>query len=133
MKFVKADKPVTTKHAKLGEISVDVEVPELESIDEFVQFAGGNDGALEFINNAVATAAKNGGRAALHNADENANVDALKADIASIVKDYTPRSGGERSPIKTKKLAAFDNIKALVESGAELTREQLLEMLALSK
>lgn len=133
MKFVKSDKPVTTKHAKLGEIKVEVEVPQIESLDEFVQFAGGADNALAFINGAIETNAKNGGRAALRALPENANLDESTAKIQNIVKEYAPAAGGDRQPGKAKKAAAFDNVKELVESGKEFTREELLAILASAK
>jgi hypothetical protein len=133
MKFVKADKPVTTNHKTHGEISVEVEVPRMESIAEFVTFCGGEDGALEFANNAIETAAKNGGRAALRNAKDDANLDEVKANTLTVVRDYTPQTGGDKAPSKAKKAQAFDSVKALVESGQEFTREQLLEMLSAAK
>jgi hypothetical protein len=133
MKFVKADKPVTTNHKTHGEISVEVEVPRMESIEEFVTFCGGQDGALEFANNAIETAAKNGGRAALRNAKDDANLDEVKSNTQSVVRDYTPQTGGDKAPSKAKKAQAFDSVKALVESGQEFTREQLLEMLSAAK
>lgn len=133
MKFIKANKPVTTNRKKLGEISLEVEVPQVESIEEFVSLCGGTDGALEFVNNAIETAAKNGGRAALRNAADDANIDELKTRVLGIVKDYTPQTGGDRAPSKAKKAQAFDSVKALVESGKEFTRDELLAMLAAAK
>lgn len=133
MKFVKSDKPVTTKHAKLGDISVDVEVPQVESVDEAVQYCGGNDGFLEFMNSCIETNAKNGGRAALRNLPENANMDEARPKVQQIVKEYAPATGGDRAPSKAKKAAAFDNIASLVQSGQEFTKEQLLELLMAAK
>ncbi len=133
MKFVKADKPVTTNHKKHGEISVEVEVARMESLAEVVTFCGGEDGALEFFNNASETAAKNGGRAALRNAKDDANLDEVKQNVIAVVRDYTPQTGGDKAPSKAKKAVAFDQVKALVESGQEFTREQLLEMLGAAK
>lgn len=132
MKFIQSKKPITTKHDKLGEISVSVEVPQVESLDEFIQFAGGPDSALEFINSQIETNAKNGGRAALRNLAENVNMDEAKTKIQGIVKEYAP-SAGSREPSKAKKAQALDNIAALVNSGQEFTREQLLELLASAK
>jgi hypothetical protein len=133
MKFVKADKPITTNHKKHGEISLEVEVPQVESMEEIVAFCGGSDGALEFFNNAIETAAKNGGRAALRNAADDANLDELKVTATDIVKNYTPQTGGDKAPSKAKKAQAFDSVKALVESGKEFTREELLAMLSAAK
>lgn len=133
MRFVTANKPVTTTHKDLGELSTAVEVPQLDSMEEFVTFCGGNDGALEFINNAVETAAKNGGRATLRNAAKDADVAKVYEDTRRVVKEYTPRTGGDKAPSKAKKIAVLDSVTALVESGQEFTRDQLLELLAKAK
>lgn len=133
MKFVKSEKPIKTTHAKLGELSVDVEVPQMDSVEEFIQFCGGNDGALEFVNSQIETNAKNGGRAALRNLPENANMDEARPKIQGIVKDYTPQSSGDRQPSTKKKAAVLDDIASLVNSGQEFTKEQLLELLAKAK
>jgi len=133
MKFVKSDKPITTKHPKLGEISIDVEVPQCETVEELIAFCGGNDGLLEFGNSQIETNAKNGGRAALRNLPENANMDEARPKVIQIVKEYAPAAGGDRAPSKAKKAQAFDSVKALVESGQEFTKEQLLELLAQAK
>lgn len=132
MKYVKSDKPITTKHEKLGELSVEVEAPQYESVEEFVQHAGGADSALDYINGCVETNAKNVGRAALRNLPENAVLAEAVPKIQASVRDYAP-TGGSREPAKAKKVAAFDSIKALAESGQEFTREQLLELLAAAK
>jgi hypothetical protein len=133
MKFVKAEKPVTTKHADLGEISVEVEVPQVESLDEAVQFCGGEQGLLDYLNSNIETAAKNGGRAALRNAPKDANVDELKNKVIDLVRKYSPETSAERGPSKAKKAEAFDKVAELVNSGKEFTREELLAMLAAAK
>jgi hypothetical protein len=132
MKFVKAEKPVTTTHAKLGDLSVDVEVPQVESLEEFSQFAGGNDNAVAFINNAIETAAKNGGRAMLRNAAEDADKTELFAKVQSTTRDYTPGTA-QRGVSQKAKAASYDAVKELVESGKEFTKEELLALLAASK
>lgn len=132
MRFVKSEKPVATKHAKLGDISVEVEVPQYDSLEEFAQACGSADAALEYVNSSVETSAKNGGRAALRNLPETANLDEAKTKIQSIVRDYAPQAG-DRQPGKAKKAAAFDSVKELVESGKEFTREELLALLAAAK
>ena len=132
MKFVKAEKPVTTTHAKLGDLSVDVEVPQVESLEEFSQFAGGNDNAVAFINNAIETAAKNGGRAMLRNAAADADKDALFDKVKSTTRDYTPGTA-QRGVSQKAKAASYDAVKELVESGKEFTKEELLALLAASK
>lgn len=133
MKFIKADKPISTKHEKLGEISVEVEVPQVENYDEFVQLAGSADNALAWLNNNLETAAKNGGRAALRNLADDANLEEAVPRIQALVKEYKPQQGTSQTTIVRKKAATLDSIAALVESGEELTKEKLLEMLAAAK
>lgn len=131
MKFVKADKPITApSHKTLGELSIEVEVPQVESMEELVQFCGGEQNAIDFFNGAIETNAKNGGRAALRNAPADANVEELKAKVIDLVRKYSPEASAERGPSKAKKAESFDAVKALVESGQDFTREQLLELLA---
>lgn len=132
MKFVKAEKDVTTTHAKLGELSVTVEVPQVESLAEFEQFAGGADNAVAFVNNAIETAAKNGGRAMLRNAAADADKDALLDKVRATVRDYTPGTA-QRGVSQKVKAASYDAVKELVESGKEFTKEELLALLAASK
>ncbi|MBA2706062.1 MAG: hypothetical protein H0U60_19665 [Blastocatellia bacterium] len=126
MKFVKTENPITTKHPQLGELSVDVEVPQVESVEEFVQFAGSADSALLFINNAIETAAKNGGRATLRNAPADANVDELTEKVRSVSKDYAPGTTQRTMSAKRR----IDTAIAALESGQELTKEELLKLLA---
>lgn len=133
MRFVASEKPITTKHAKLGELSVNVEVPQCDSMAEVVTYCGGEDAALAFFNSQIETNAKNGGRVVLRDLPDNANIDEAKVKVQNVVKEYAPRAGGDRTPGKAKKAAAFDEVAALVNSGQEFTREQLLELLAKAK
>ena len=130
MKFIKADKPITTTHKTLGEIVVDSpEVPQVESVDEAVQFCGGPDGFLSFFNGAVETNAKNGGRAALRTAPEGSVIEDLIAKVRDLVRKYTPEAGAERGPSKAAKAKAFDSLAEAIRSGKQLSREELEAML----
>jgi hypothetical protein len=147
MKFVKAAKPLTTKHPALGELSVEIETPQYDSLPEFVQHAGGDDKALEFINGAVDTAAKNAGRAKMRTSTYEAPKDGspeekqnhaanfikeLYGTVVGIVKDYTPSS--DRTPSKARRAeAALTSISELVASGREFTREELQALLDAAK
>jgi len=132
MKFVKADKPVTTTHKTHGELSVEVEVPQTESLDEAVQFCGGEQGLIDFVNSNIETAAKNGGRAALRTAPADADVEELKNKVIDLVRKYSPEAS-DRGPSKTKKADAYDKVADLVNSGKEFTREELLALLSAAK
>lgn len=128
MRFVKAEKAITTTHPKLGELSIEVEVPQLDSIDELGQFAGSSDAALQFVNNAIETAAKNGARAILRNAPEDANVEELTAKAQSTSKDYAPSQASRGESVKAK-AQKLDSVRDLVTSGKEFTREELMALL----
>jgi len=70
---VSTTRPAGAKLA--GKVTVEAEAPQYESMDEFVQAAGGADKALEYVNGSVSTSAGNGGRAtrpspALHRAGD---------------------------------------------------------------
>jgi len=129
MRFVKADKPVTTNHKTLGEIKVEVEVPQAESLEEAVQFCGGEENFLAYFNSSIETSAKNVGRAALRNAPPDANMDELTTKVIDLVRNYSPEASASREPSKAKKAEKFDAIAELVKSGQEFTKEQLLALL----
>lgn len=144
MKYVRSEKPVTTTKeigGKKYEIKVTVETPQAESMDEAITFDGGQDAALEFHNSAVDTNAKNGARAILRNLPDTAfsivdgearlNTDAEKK-VQDAAREYSPVAGA-RDLGKAKKAEKYDEVKALVESGKEFTREELLALLAGAK
>lgn len=142
MKFVQQEKPVTTKHEKLGDISFNVEVAEVETQEEMIQDAGGIDALILFYNGQKATNAKNAARAYARNFEvadgaDPATYETLKAQIATkgqqLARDYSPSTDTERGPSKAKKAAAFDSVAALVNSGKEFTREELMALLGAVK
>lgn len=142
MLYVLQDKPVTTKHDKLGDISFKVEVPQAQSLAEATTMCGGEQALLDFVNSGIATNAKNAARAYARNYTVAEGVDpATYPQLVTTVqttgqaqaKDYNPASDTERGPSKTKKAAGFDAISALIESGQELTKEALLKILAGAK
>lgn len=142
MRFVQSSKPVTTNHKTLGELSVDVETPQFDSMDEFVSAAGGETNALDFINGEIDTNAKNGGRAYLrtvvvegHDAKTFPGSKEFKdivAKVQEIARKYVPKAPGADGPSKAKKAEVYDDVKALLASaeGATISKEQLLEILA---
>lgn len=144
MLYVKQEKPVTTNHEKLGKIEFEVEVPQAQNLSELTQMAGGEQNLVEFVNGQIATNAKNAARAYARNftvpelKDGQApyTEDQLKSFVGEIetkgqtlARDYSPATDTERGPSKAKKAAAFDQVAALVGSGQEFTREQLMELL----
>lgn len=142
MKLVQQERPVATNHPVLGKIEFLVEVPQAESLEEATTMAGGTDALVAFFNSQVATNAKNAARAYARGADipketPEAEHAGLKAGIETkgqqLARDYSPSADTERGPSKAKKAAAFDNLKALVDSGTEFTLEQLQSILAAAK
>ena len=144
MRYEEQEKPVTTKHDKLGEISFKVEVPQATSLDEATTMCGGADALLAFVNSQIATNSKNVARAAARTFEvaegvtlDEATIEGLKKQIAekgqTLAKNYSPATDTERGPSKAKKAAAYDQLAALVSSGKEFSKEQLMELLALAK
>lgn len=133
MKFVKADKPVTTNHKDHGKIEVEVEVPQVESVEEAVQFCGGPDGFLAYFNGNLETSAKNGGRAFLRNIAKDANLEEVHGKARDLVKNYTPEAAATRGPSVKAKAETLDKVAELVNSGREFTREELLAMLSAAR
>lgn len=128
MRFIKAKKPIAANHKTLGELSVpDVEVPQFESMEEFVTATGGNDNALAYINGQVANGAKNVGRAVLRNADDNADKEKLYKTAADAVKNYTPEVSGVSVKSKAEQRDAL--VARLKDESKPLTREELLAIL----
>jgi hypothetical protein len=138
MKFVSTaqGKEVTTTHKTLGELKLGVEVPQVESVDEFVSFCGGNEQALTFINKSIADDDKAGVRAALKSIPDGSDVEAAYERIRGISKNYTPQAADGRE-VRAKKVAAFDTIQNSVNEklakGEEISVEDLLAMLAAAK
>jgi hypothetical protein len=133
MRFVKSDKPITTKHETHGDLSVDVEVPQVESTEEAIAFCGGQNGFLEYFNAAIETSAKNGGRATLRNLAKDANLDEGRAKVQEVVKNYQPQSSDGKGPSVKVKAATLDKVSELVNSGREFTKDELLALLAAAK
>lgn len=140
MKFLKADKPITTTHKTLrddqnvdgeGDLTVDVEVPQFDSIDEFVKAVGGDTSALESVNSWTDRDAKAAGRTALRTAKDGTDLETLYKNVRDIVKSFVPKSS-DRGPSKAVQARQNDAIRAKLEAGETLTREQLMEMLGIA-
>jgi len=144
MRYELQEKPVTTQHEKLGKIEFLVEVPQASSQEEAVTMCGGTDALIAFVNSQIATNAKNVARAKARGFEVPKDVVLTEEVIAKFIaqiteegqalaKTYTPAADTERGPSKAKKAAAYDQLAALVNSGQEFTKEQLLQMLDLAK
>jgi hypothetical protein len=107
-----------------GKVKFEVEVPQYESISEFVSAAGGEDKALEFANGAVATGAVNGARAYTRNAPKDSPETEVIEKATATARGYTP-TGGQRGPSKKEKLATFDALMQRIKRGEEVGDDEL--------
>lgn len=141
MRYVASKKPVAGKHKRLGAFSIPVEVPQVDSHEEFQTFAGGPDKALLFINRALETAAKNGARAAARNLGEESTKDELAENgkewtrIRGIARDYTPQTAQDRglSAAKSKEVAKQLGDLVADPNKKTFTREEIAALLAGAK
>ena len=128
MRFIKARKPIAANHKKLGELKFDGEVPQYDTLEEFVQAVGGSDNARDYVNQQVATGAKNVGRAMLRTAEDNANIEELYTKAREAVKSYTPDVSSGAS-VKTKAEQRDALLARIKDDSKPLTREELLALL----
>lgn len=143
MKWTTAEKPITSKNSKLGDLAVagdELEVPQAESIEDAVRFFGGEDKTLEFINAQIETESKNAGRVVLREAvqEEGETVSQAIARVTAAVKEKVKgwTYGGTRGKGGLSQKAAkerVDAVKARVQAGEELSADELLAMLGLAK
>ena len=144
MRYELQEKPVTTAHEKLGKIEFQVEVPQATSLEEAKTMCGGEEELVTFVNSQIATNSKNTARAYARTYEvakevelTDELVEQLRAQIAEkgqeLARSYSPSTDTERGPSKAKKAQKFDEIAALVSSGQDFTKEELLQLLNLSK
>lgn len=142
MRWVTSKKPVAGKHKRLGNFSIPVEVPQVESLDEFITFTGGPEKALSYVNRALETGAKNGARAAARALGDEATKEQLQAPdgteyvrIRSLAHDYTPQSGQERGISAKKGKEVANQLQAMVADSSKqtFTREEIEALFAAAK
>ncbi len=139
MKFIKPKKPITVNHKKLRDAATEngtltiaaekVEIPQYESLAEYVQALKGDSNALAYINKKVENDTKALGRSALNTAEDTAVVDELYTKTIAAMKNFTPDGDIGGASVKTK-AEQRDALKARLESGETVSREELLAMLA---
>ena len=115
---------VSTNHPEHGELKFEVEVPQYDSVDEFVQASGGQEAALKVCNGSTATGAVNGARAYARNASETAAAAEIVEKARTVSKGYTP-TGVERGPSKKEKLVEFDTMMARIREGERPSSDEL--------
>jgi hypothetical protein len=137
MKFVKEEKPVKTEHPLLGELSVDVETPAVDSVAELTTFCGGENEHVAFGNSALSTAGRNRARAYMRTykvpeGTAPSEFGRVKTEIAEkaaeLSRTYTPETATTREPSQKKKAEKLDLVRERLLAGEELSREELLQL-----
>ncbi len=134
MKFVPLDKEYAVNTKNLGKIVIPantLEVPVLESLDECVQFAGGEPQLVEVVNDAIRGTAKNGATAIVRNAPEQSDVETILQKAVRYARDFN------FSTVKTSKKAVLegvDKIRTLSDAGnlEAMSKEEILALLSSS-
>jgi len=129
MLFVASKKSIKAAHPTLGKIEIAGEFPQAESLDDAVKFCGGEVATLEFINSAIEYNAKNTTRGFVRNSSETDGVEKIATGGADAMRNYAPSSERTRKGNYKERAQKLDAVTALVESGREFTREELLALL----
>lgn len=133
MRYVTAEKDISTTHPKLGEIKIPANLivfPQYDSQDEFNTAAGDVEKGLEWINGHAETDAKNIGRLALRNLPDDANLELAIPRICDAIKNYSPKGGERATTVNKKKGAVLDTISELAAQGKTITPELIAELMA---
>jgi len=133
MRYVTAEKDISTTHPKLGELKIpaaEIVFPQYDSYEEFVTAAGDAEKALEWVNGHAETDAKNIGRLALRNLPDDANFDVAHPRILDAIKNYSPKGGERATAVNKKKAAALDVIADMAAKGQTITPELIAELMA---
>lgn len=128
MRYVATKKPIAANHKKHGELKFAGEIPQYDTLDEFIQAIGGTDNARDYVNSQVATGAKNVGRAMLRTAEDTADIAKLYEDAAKAVRSYTPEASSGAS-VKAKAEQRDALLARIKDESKPLTREELLALL----
>lgn len=132
MRFVALDKEYEVNTKNLGKVKIPentLEVPVLESLDECVQFAGGEPQLIEVVNDAIRGTAKNGAVAIVRNAPEKSVLEDILTKAARYARDFN------FSTVRTSKKAVLegvDKIRTLSEQGGleSMSKEEILALLS---
>ena len=144
-RWEKREKPVKTVHKKLGEIKVEIEIPQTdgatpeERIQDFIKLVGSAAIAADIIDNAVLdSGASNSVRSAGRAMKEDITLEDAIAALQKIAHDYTPQAGRSGVSVKAK-AEKFDLVRDMVAKAkaGELSNDdfeaQLLALVEMSK
>jgi hypothetical protein len=121
---------VNTKNHGKQEIPANTfEVPQVESLTEAIEYAGGEEKLVEQYNEGLASGAKNGATAIIRNAGEKSVWDEIIKKAQDYARTFNPATSARVG--KAKILEGVDTLRNLNESGdlANKSQEELLELL----
>jgi hypothetical protein len=132
MKWIVLDKvyKVNTKnHGKQEIPKGTLSVPQVESLDEAIEYAGGEEKLVEQYNDGLASGAKNGATAIIRNAGEKSVLAEVIEKAVEYAKTFNPATSARVG--KAKILEGVETLKELNASGelASKSQEELLELL----
>ena len=118
---------VTTKnHAKVTIPKGTLEFPQVESVEEAVEFAGGTEKLVEQYNDLLYSRSKNGALALVRNAAADTTPEAAIARAQKYAKEYNP---SQERVSKQAVLDGVDALKAMKEQLAGMTVEEIMKQL----
>ena len=132
MKYLVLDKVYKVNTKNHGKKEVDkgtFEVPQVESLTEAVEFAGGEEKLVEQYNEALASGAKNGATAILRNAGEKSVWEEVLKKAVDYARSFNPTTSARVG--KAKILEGVETLKELNSKGEleGMSQEQLLALL----
>lgn len=132
MKFIVLDKEykVNTKnHGKQVIPKGTFEVPQVENLNEAIEYAGGEEKMVEQYNELLSSGAKNGATAIIRNAGEKSVFEEILKKAVEYAKSFNPATSARVG--KAKILEGVETLKELNASGelASKSQEELLELL----
>lgn len=136
MKLVALDKEYKVTSEIHGEQKIPentFEVPQLELVEgddplkEVREFVGSDQGIVDAVNDVIRTDAKNGALAIIRNGAKDSEISQLLAKAISYAKSFTWSS--ERGASKKKLLEGVEKIQAVKDQLANMTHEQIMELL----
>lgn len=104
-------------------------VPQVESLQEAIEYAGGEEKLVEQYNDSIASGAKNGATAIIRNAGEKSVLAEVIGKAVEYAKSFNPATSARVG--KAKILEGVETLKELNASGelASKSQEELLELL----
>lgn len=129
LRLDKVYKVNTKNHGKQEIPKGTFEVPQVESLNEAIEYAGGEDKLVEQYNEGLVAGGKNGATAILRNAGEKSVWDEVLQKAIEYARSFNPATSARVG--KAKILEGVETLKSLNESGelASKSQEELLELL----